>query len=73
MADLAALDAALAERTAFWTLDSAQARAKLPTALCDRVLRSEDSVAFKTSFIDGLVEAARIHSVTRAHTALTTP
>lgn len=57
MADLAALDVALAERTAFWTLDSSQARAKLPTAICDRVIQPEDSLAFKQAFIQGLVEA----------------
>lgn len=57
MAELVELDAALAERTALWTLDPARARARLPTALCDRVLQPGDSVAFKQAFTAGLVIA----------------
>lgn len=57
LADLATFDAALAERTAFWTLGSAQARATLPTALCDRVLQPEDSRTFEQAFVEGLAEA----------------
>ncbi|MCR9160981.1 MAG: ferrochelatase [Nannocystaceae bacterium] len=57
MAELAALDAALAERAAFGTLEPARVRAKLPTALCDRILEPGDPHAFERAFIEGLVEA----------------
>ena len=55
MGDLATLDATLAAREAYWTLDPDQTRALLPTAVLDRVVKPGVPVAFTEAFIAGLV------------------
>ncbi len=57
MADFAALERELATREAFWTLEPGRTRARLPTELCDRLIRPTDGAALATAFVSGLAEA----------------